>query len=101
MRIGGYELGGGWYEQRRAVALALPLAFNAATTNHDAALVLLDSPSSRRPIRLAPGMRLVQGLAGRVVSPPSFGCTGVSCRLTMRSPSCASLAQRAPTPSGR
>lgn len=64
VRIGGYELGGGGYEQRRAVALALPLAFNAATTNHDAALVLLDRPSMQRPIRLAAGAQAPRSWAG-------------------------------------
>lgn len=43
------------------MALALPLAFNALTTNHDAALVLLDRPSTQRPIRLAGGAQPASG----------------------------------------
>ncbi len=54
MRVGGWELNGGGYEVRQAVMAALPSAYRPATGLFDVALLLLDKPSTSRPVRLHP-----------------------------------------------
>ncbi|EFN51681.1 hypothetical protein CHLNCDRAFT_139913 [Chlorella variabilis] len=54
VRIGGWEMYGGQYESRYAWYVYTHEAFDPDTNNNDIAVIMLDRPSKKKPIKMVP-----------------------------------------------
>jgi hypothetical protein len=54
VRLGGHEKEGGRYEARQGVWTLVHEKYNATTFDEDIALILLDKPATKKPIKMCP-----------------------------------------------